>query len=137
MNCAQHSIPPTPSGDGVLNGAFSVSANTQVYFSQGNLQYQASTDIWRFAEHQWDIVGSDNSNISASYSGWIDLLGWGTGGNPTLASTDYNDYITFTDWGVNAISNGGNAANQWRTLTKDEWIYLFYGRTNAATLACI
>lgn len=29
------------------------------------------------------------------------------------------------DWGVyNAISNGGNVAGQWRTLTKEEWLYI-------------
>lgn len=47
--------------------------------SPGNLQYQASTGIWRFAEHQYDYIGSGNENISTSYSGWIDLFGWGTG----------------------------------------------------------
>lgn len=120
-----------PAG-GLLSGKFSVSASKQVQFSQGNLQYQASTQTWRFAEHQYDIVGSNNSNISTSYSGWIDLFGWGTGNNPTNSSTDGNDYSTFVDWGVNAISNGGNQANQWRTLTKDEWVYLFYTRANAA-----
>ncbi len=137
----------------VLSGKFSVSATTQVQFSQGNLQYQASTNTWRFAEHQWDMVGmgygqtnesnycyiggtvenSDNRQISATYSGWIDLFGWGTGSNPTNTSTDYSDYSTFTDWGTNAISNGGNTANVWRTLTKDEWVYLFNTRTDASS----
>jgi hypothetical protein len=35
------------------------------------------------------------------------------------------------DWGYNPISNGGNQANQWRTLTKDEWHYLTGGRPDA------
>ncbi len=124
--------PVTPE-NGTLSGLFSVSATTQVQFSQGNLQYQASTDTWRFATNQYDLIGSDNSNISASYTGWIDLFGWGTGSNPTQASTSYSDYSTFTDWGVNAISNGGNTANTWRTLTKDEWVYLFNTRTDASS----
>lgn len=80
------------------------------------------------------MIGDANANFSASYSGWIDLFCWGTGNNPTNSSTDYNDYSTFVDWGTNAISNGGNEANVWRTLTKDEWGYLFYTRTNAANL---
>ena len=138
-----------PSGDGVLPGAFSVSATQQVHFSQGNLQYQASTNTWRFAEHQYDYVGtqtaddygyhggnvsgSDNRNISSIYSGWIDLFGWGTGNNPTLASTDDTYYSTFVDWGSNAIINGGNAVNQWRTLTTSEWSYLLDSRTNASS----
>lgn len=82
--------------EGAIGGVFSVSAMAKVYFSQGNLQYQASTNMWRFANHQWDYVGtqnpsggqyyggtvegSDNANISATYDGWIDLFGWGTSG---------------------------------------------------------
>ena len=111
---------------------FSVSASKQVQFSQGNLQYRASTQTWRFAGHQYDMIGSANSNIANNYSGWIDLFGWGTGVYPTNKSTNDSYYSTFTDWGVNAISNGGNKANQWRTLTKDEWVYLFTTRTNAS-----
>ena len=121
----------------IVNGAirmpFSVSATKKVYFSQGNLQYQASTDTWRFAEHQYDYIGGANKNISPSYTGWIDLFGWGTGNNPTLATFKDTDYAAFTDWGVNAISNGGNQPNQWRTLTKDEWEYL---RTNYRMSEC-
>lgn len=65
---------------GAINGIFSVSDSTQVCFSRGNLQYQASSNTWRFAEYQWDYIGSDNSNISSDYDGWIDLFGWGTSG---------------------------------------------------------
>ena len=36
------------------------------------------------------------------------------------------------DWGYNAIYNGGNIARQWRTLTRDEWVYVFQGRNNAS-----
>ena len=135
-------------------GLFSVSATQQVTFSRGNLQYQASTNTWRFAEHQWDIVGmgygqtntsnycyiggtvanSDNRNISSSYSGWIDLFGWGTGNAPTKSIEDYSEYPTFVDWGTNPISDGGNQANMWRTLTKDEWGYLFDNRKDNAKL---
>lgn len=120
--------------EGALTGRFSVSATTTVLFSKGNLQYQASTNTWRFAEHQYDTIGAANSNISNSYSGWIDLFGWGTGNNPTNTSTNSSDYATFTDWGTNAIFNGGNTANLWRTLTKNEWVYLFDTRTNAGNL---
>ena len=115
-------------------GPFSVSPTTKVMFSPGNLQYQASTNTWRFAEHQWDYIGADNQNISDSYTGWIDLFCWGTGNNPTLISTKNGDFSSFTDWGVNAISNGGNEVNMWRTLTKDEWWYLLVERPNAEAL---
>lgn len=121
--------------NGALPGKFSVSATTQIQFSQGNLQYQASTKTWRFAEQQYYYVGSENEKISDSNAGWIDLFGWGTGNNPTLVGSysDYDDYSTFTDWGVNKISNGGNKANQWRTLTNDEWEYLLNERANASS----
>ena len=142
-----------PSSDGVLPGVFSVSATQQVLFSQGNLQYQASTDTWRFAEHQYDYVGSANSNISSTYSGWIDLFGWGTSGwnsgavcyQPWSTSTSSSDYYpgeSYTngltgayaeaDWAWhNAVSNGGNTAHLWRTLTAVEWDYLFNTRADA------
>lgn len=60
--------------EGVLPGSFSVSATRQVRFSQGNLQYKASNNTWRFAEYQYEYVGNANSNISSSYNGWIDLF---------------------------------------------------------------
>ena len=51
-----------------------------------------------------------------------------TDGNLTRTSANY-------DWGVyNAISNGGNKASMWRTLTSSEWCYLFNTRTNAQYL---
>ncbi len=128
-----------PGIEGALPGMFTVGVvngeTVKVRFSQGNLQYQASTNTWRFAENQYDYVGADNSNINATYSGWIDLFGWGTGSNPTLSSTNYSDYDTFVDWGSNAISNGGNASNSgWRTLSEIEWYYLFYTRENNTNL---
>ena len=149
---------------GAIDGLFSVSNTQKVYFSQGNLQYQASTDTWRFATNQWDYVGgtavgehngnvsgSSNSDISPTYDGWIDLFGWGTSGwdngntyyHPWDINAD-NDGTLFgppglnslvdeyanSDWGVyNPISNGGNKANQWRSLTYWEWNYLLNTRT--------
>lgn len=150
--------------EGALNGRFSVSDTKQVVFSQGNLQYQAFTGTWRFAEHQWEYVGGKNTGvvyengekcnnklISDTYTGWIDLFGWGTSGyngrEPWLNTETYSDYGdpdhptksdlsgTNYDWGVyNAISNGGNQAGLWRTLTADEWLYLIHGRPNADSL---
>ncbi len=141
----------TPAG--AVAGLFSVSATQQVFFSQGNLQYQASTNTWRFAENQYDYIGSANSNISSSYSGWIDLFGSGTSGynhgavcyQPYSTSQTYSDYYAYgsytynlndqtgkADWGYNAISNGGNTTNSWRTLTSDEWVYVFNTRSTTS-----
>ncbi|MBQ9473389.1 MAG: hypothetical protein IJU81_03130 [Bacteroidales bacterium] len=142
--------------EGALSGVFSVASGRTVHFSQGNLQYQASTGTWRFATNQYDCIGNSNSSISSTNSGWIDLFGWGTSGwnsgancyQPWSTSTNYADYYpggAYTnsltgsyanaDWGVNnAISNGGNAAGLWRTLTHDEWSYLFNSRTGCSTV---
>jgi len=114
---------------GAINGLFSVSDNQQVYFSQGNLQYQASTNIWRFAENQWDYIGEDNGNTSPTYDGWIDLFSWGSGADPTNQSTNQ----TYNEWGVNPIINGGNQEGEWRTLSANtgfpgEWPYILNTR---------
>ena len=52
-----------------IDGLFSVSANTQVKFSTGNLQ--CINGHWRFAPHQYDFLGTYSSNS------W-DLFGWST-----------------------------------------------------------
>ena len=63
---------------------FSVSSTKKVTFAPGNLQYQASTNTWRFAEHQYDRVGDNKGNTTTTgretQADWIDLFGWGTSG---------------------------------------------------------
>lgn len=98
-------------------------------------------------------VKSNNANIKNDYSGWIDLFAWGTSGwnsgavcyQPWSTSTTLENYYpggsdandltgdyANADWAwYNAISNGGNTAQQWRTLSSEEWIHLVRGRTNA------
>lgn len=105
-------------------GLFTVKYYNEVHkirFAQGNLQYQASTNTWRFAEHQWDFIGysepdqygltygtvegSSNHLISPDYEGWIDLFGWGTSGQnhgavcyqPWSTSTNDADYQAYGD----------------------------------------
>ena len=138
---------------GAINGRFSVDPSREVLFSQGNLQYQASTNTWRFAENQYDCIGSNNSSISENNSGWIDLFGWGTSGydhgavcyQPWSTSQTNSDYYAYgnesynlydktgqADWGYNPISNGGNVTNTWRSLTSREWNYLISGRSTAS-----
>ncbi len=130
---------------GSLPGVFSISPANRICFSKGNLQYRASTDTWRFAEHQWDMVGTANANISADDTLWIDLFGFGTSGYnqkyPYMSSTSQSVYPTTAinttnyDWGVNnAISNGGDSAGLWRTLTGNEWYYILVERPNASSL---
>ena len=137
--------PPVPSGS--INGLFSVSSTKMVYFSQGNLQ-ATTTDLganwsWAFAAHQYDYIGggyynsdpkTGNNNINGngtlSENGTVDLFGWST--SATYYGINISNYNNstysgdFVDWGSN-IGSG------WRTLTKDEWVYLFNTRTNAAS----
>ena len=131
-------IEETPSSikeNGAIKAAFTVSKNKKVYFSQGNLQYQASTNTWRFAENQWNFVGKckvtqyypnqpqdtgnvffdgvrcENENISPTYNGWIDLFSWGTSGWESGAKA-YLPFDTSTvkdDYYHGGAS--GNAAN--------------------------
>lgn len=123
---------------GGLPGKFSVAPGRQVVFSQGNLQYRAEDgaghDSWRFAEDQWATVGASNQYISATYTGWIDLFGWGTQFVPTNTSTDDSEYPSFGEWGINVISNSGDVSGFWRTLENDEWKWLLTERDNAFKL---
>ena len=130
-------------------GVFSVGEGKTVTFSKGNLQYTQSTNTWSFAENQWDIIGVDNvtggsvssdptygdSRDGDALADKIDLFGWSTAsayfGVSTLTSgSDYSG--SFIDWGTNKIGN--DVPNTWRTLTNDEWEYLFNTRTNADAL---
>ena len=156
VGCTPEDEPNNGGGNGggqneptaTINGVFSVGEESIVYFSRGNLQYKFIGQTWCFAEHQWDYLGnngqgSDNEKVDR------DLFGWGTSGNnhgavcyqPWSTSTDYNDYQVYgkskydlcdstgkADWGCNAIINGGNVHNVWRTLTDNEWTYLINTR---------
>jgi len=150
--------------EGSLSGEFSVSSTKKVVFSRGNLQYQASTGLWRFATSQYETIGESNANTSASYSGWIDLFGFATSGwengniyyhpydissssnmnngygyGPTDGNGRYDISLVGNyanaDWGVfNSISNGGAQAGLWRCLTREEVEYLLSHRPNATSL---
>jgi hypothetical protein len=139
---------------GLLAGKFSVSATKQVQFSQGNLQatYDGTKWTWAFAANQYDYIGNAEGNTKvtnsapfvAGYTGsstTVDLFGW-VGASSTVtgaaqygisSSTTYADYGTVmgenlkVDWGATIGTN-------WRTLSKDEWAYLFSTRTTGGTV---
>lgn len=106
---------------GILPGQFSVSSTDQVNFSKGNLQYVGTT--WQFAANQLDFLGDTQMDDNR------DLFGWGTGTAPNQVAVDYTQYGSFSEWGANAVSNGGNVASLWRTLSRTEWMYLFNSRS--------
>ncbi len=135
-------------GSAVYRG-FSVSATQKVIFAPGNLQYNAALGThqcadgttkqgtWRFAEHQWDMVGmgygqtntsnydyiggtvtdGDNRSIGSSYNGWIDLFGWGTSGwnsganayQPWSTSTSNSDYYPGGSYENSLVGQYANA----------------------------
>ena len=138
---------------GAINALFTINANgDQVYFSQGNLQYNKTTQVWSFMEHQYDMVETPDQIVGENYANQniVSLFGWGTSGynhgaecyqpwSTTPMNSCYYAYGSGTynlynqtgmaDWGFNSISNGGNTTNIWRTLTRLEWSYVFNTRT--------
>ena len=118
----------------------------------------AAMPYWKFADNQWDYLGKTTGQNSADQNVDRDLFGWGTSGwdngnmyyqpydtedfwdseigygyGPTDGTNYYfdltGDYAN-ADWGVyNAIVNGGNMPNQWRTLTNSEWDYVLNSRS--------
>jgi hypothetical protein len=132
---------------GALSGQFTINANgDKVLFSKGNLQ-ATTTDLgehwsWSFAENQYDYIGNTSANITingngtVSANGTVDLFGWSTAATYYgINNSDQNIYSgSFIDWGTNAITNGGNVSNIWRTLTEDELYYLLKTRATGVTL---
>mgnify|MGYP003294515061 CR=1 FL=1 len=107
-----------------INGLFTVNADgKKVYFSKGNLQN--INGEWRFAEHQYDYLGT------YSATAW-DLFGWSTaatnfGMSTSMSSSSYSG--SFVDWGTQ-IGDG----ETWETLSYYEWNYVFNTRANAASM---
>lgn len=126
---------------------FSVSSTKQVLFSQGNLQAtttDGSSWTWHFAEHQWDIIGNaaantsitGNGTVSGSGTRTVDLFGWSTSANyygicPYSGGNYSGDFRDYSSCGI---------GTNWRTLSKDEWVYLLNtdgssGRTDSYRFA--
>ena len=90
----------------------------------------------------WGTSGWDNGNCfyqpyctsNSTSSPYTYSVGYGYG------PTDGNSYkfnltgdYANADWGVyNVISNGGNVAGSWRTLTKNQWAYLIDTRKDGS-----
>ena len=121
-------------------GVFSVAPDKKVSFSQGNLQYLPAINLWKFANSQYEYLGNANKYLKPTFRNWVDLFGWSA--NNTTApfgvstSTNAADYAgDFVDWGTNTIC--GDAPGTWRTLSIEEWEYIYHGRKNADQLLAI
>ena len=107
---------------GAINGKFTINANgDQVFFSQGNLQYigSAATPYWKFADNQWDILGTTTGQDSGNSNVDRDLFGWGTSGYHD-ASDAYN--VFYQPWSTST-----------ETVNADYNYYGYGPSTNAAS----
>ena len=104
-----------------IAGVFSVSESKQIFFSKGNLRYNAdNTPQWSFAANQWDNIGDRDGNVFSATSGTRDRFGWGMwleGGNPMNNSLSASDY----SWDATKKAVIGD---DWQTLCSSEWDYL-------------
>ena len=143
---------PIEAPEGAIDGLFTINEEGgKVFFSKGNLQYDMNTSVWSFMEHQYDMVETLGQNVGEGYvaQNIVSLFGWSTSGynhgahcyQPWSTSATYYDYHAYgnhqfnlydqtgqADWGYNAIANGGNTEHLWRTLTTEEWNYVFESR---------
>ncbi|MBQ3619288.1 MAG: hypothetical protein II939_14160 [Bacteroidales bacterium] len=123
-----------------VEGEVEIIPGKRVYFSKGNLQYNASENPkWRFAPTQYSICHTTGDNVGDKYSNWkdadsnykwTDLFGWGTWAENGIApiSTDnvgsnytavlYGSFKNVCDDLIKALGA------DWSTLSKDEWVYL-------------
>ncbi len=130
----------------VVSGKFTVNASgDKVFFSKGNLRATTSNNgtnwTWSIATNQWDKVGAAAANTSitanktVSTNGTVDLFGWSTS-NTYLGINKTNNNNAefvgdFVEWGSHADVTK-NIGTGWRTLTGNEWYYLFMTRTTTS-----
>lgn len=141
------SLPTFPEGVSSLKAVFEVAPATEysdakkVVFSKGNLKFHnynsricadglSHNGFFEFATEQYNKLNYESLNGN---SGVTELFNYGTSGYE-YTPTEHRYYVNysligdkaFSDWGIfNPISNGGNLPGLWRTLTSDEWDYLF------------
>lgn len=115
------SLPP-----GALPGEFSVSDTKKVHFSQGNLWYDGFE--FMFEENQYDFANQWKSN-HISHFNWTPYIEsavlqnfFGYGSISDIFFTNADETTASESFIVNV---GGKEQKGWRTLSKDEWKYLF------------
>lgn len=127
-------------------GEFTVDAQGhKVAFAPGNLQYRASDNSWRFAEHQYDVIRAGSGNNTPlpqreTQEDWIDLFNYGCTGydngqtayQPWTLNTGRYDFYNGNTAGTTAdFSYPYNVqeGTSYRTLTATEWEYVALNRT--------
>ena len=128
----EYATPPA----GMLSGGFTVNAQgKKVYFSKGNLTYNVSTSFWAFYEHQYDCATAYDANLISLFTwGYSESTSCLPAGKTYISSHPiirdklvYNKYSSDggDDWGVAYCESNNIMVGTWRTLTAEEWQYLF------------
>ena len=144
--CTVKVVPPA-----LMTSKFTINdSGGKVQFSRGNLQatYDGTAWTWAFAAFQWEFIGNNtttatgNGNTSIngdgtlSAAGTVDLFGFVGNSTPWTAAANgvaiYGISNSTTDANYGTVNNeplksdwGNTIGTGWRTLTKDEWVYLF------------
>ena len=143
--------------DNLASKSFKVAADKSVRFTPGNLQYigsKAGKEHWQLAPSQYSVLGQSNAKPAnadpgATFTGDLDLFGWGEVAAPFKGSNQNSEYMPSistgnvqlpadNDWATkfNAPTSTKlyidyskdveyTAAGSYITLTKDQWVYLF------------
>ena len=141
------------------DGTAGTADDVQVRFSKGNLYASRTSSTsndwsWGFYDKQYqfhsssmpEISTSGGSRTAAEGDTEIDLFTWGYDNTSTKGSyslnpvntsgitghnSDGNQFDTNEDWGSISGLPSAPYSGGWRTLTKDEWVYLLNTRTSS------
>lgn len=149
---------PNALPEGAIDAMYSVAPGVQVHFSCGNLVYNTRANVFKFAEHQYDVIGDVyNGSDTTVHPEEFDLFGWGTSGTTDgdPYTTHYSPYsivanqvsgisTTYNAYGYGPSTNNANyqlttnyvfdwgsrisTTDHWRSLSMLEWYYLFKKR---------
>ena len=109
----------------ILGGEFSVASGRKVRFTRGNLYYDG---LGYVEQHQYDYNSGEwtSHNAHVSHFMWCNNINYATLQQYSTAMDGQSPFFTEVD----GFTVSGFSANQCRTLTTEEWQYLFsYGKT--------
>lgn len=103
----------------ILGGEFSVASGKKVRFTRGNLYYEGSSKV---EQHQYDFnSASYSSTVHISHFMWCNNIKDAMRQLYSTAMDGQSPFFTEVD----GFTVNGFSANQCRTLTTEEWQYLF------------
>lgn len=112
------------------SGKFSVAEGNQVYFSPGNLWYEAKTGTFNFEDKQYDSASDWNAD-HVSYFFWSKTASVSCAESYSDSEANVTDtfFTNSTDDTANPDFIVNGISGKYRTLSEDEWVYLFNSRT--------